>query len=136
MAPAACRLRSSTWRGSAPCSRAGLSNPLFTENFLSAFLSDAIAATSAGSDHGYYGFDWARGTYPSVECEKGGGNPGVGAGFNGTTGSRFIVIARNGEKVDGVTLINWDTDLHAIAATIDWNGGDLFPHFDMPALGA
>ena len=77
-----------------------------------------------------------KGDLPQRQCEKGGGNPGVGAGFNGTTGSRFIVIARNGEKVDGVTLINWDTDLHAIAATIDWNGGDLFPHFDMPALGA
>jgi hypothetical protein len=24
----------------------------------------------------------------------------------------------------------------AIAATIGWKGGDLFPHFGMPALGA
>jgi CubicO group peptidase (beta-lactamase class C family) len=112
------------------------SNPLFTDNFLGALLSDAVAATSAGSDHGYYGFDWATGAYPSVACEKGGGNPGVGTGFSGRTASRFIVIARNGEKVDGATPVNWDTELAAIAATIDWKGGDLFPHFGMPALGA
>jgi CubicO group peptidase (beta-lactamase class C family) len=112
------------------------SNPLFTDHFLNAFLSDAVAATSAGSDHGYHGFDWAAGTYPSVQFKKGGGNPGVGAGIYGTTGSRFIVIARNGDKVDGATPVNWDTELDAIAATIDWKDGDLFPHFGMPALGA
>ena len=112
------------------------SNPLFTDNLLSAFLSDAIAATSAGSDHGYHGFDWATGAYPSVACAKGGGNPGVAAGFSGRTGNRFIVIARNGENVDGATPFDWPADLDAIAATIDWNGGDLFPHFGMTALGA
>jgi hypothetical protein len=41
----------------------------------------------------------------------------------------------NGEKIAGATPVNWDTELAAIAATIDWKGGDLFPHFDMPALG-
>jgi CubicO group peptidase (beta-lactamase class C family) len=111
------------------------SNPLFTDNFLGALLSDAVAATSGGSEHGYYGFDWAIGAYPSVACEKKGGNPSVGAGFSAHTASRFIVIARNGEKVEDATLVNWDTELAAIAATIDWKGGDLFPHFDMPALG-
>jgi CubicO group peptidase (beta-lactamase class C family) len=111
-------------------------NPLFSDHFLGALLGDAVAATSAGSDHGYYGFDWATGTYPSVACEKGGGNPGVGAGFSGRTADRFIVIARNGEKVEDASPVNWDTELAAIAATIDWKGGDLFPHFGMPALGA
>jgi CubicO group peptidase (beta-lactamase class C family) len=111
------------------------SNPLFTDNFLGTLLSDAIAATSAGSDHGYYGFDWAIGVDPNVTCEKKGKLPGVGAGFHGTTGSFFIVIARNGDKAADATLINWDTELGDIAATIDWKGGDLFPHFDMPALG-
>jgi CubicO group peptidase (beta-lactamase class C family) len=110
-------------------------NPLFTDDRLQALLSDAVAATLAGSDHGYYGFDWATGTYPSVKCSKGGGNPGVGAGLFGTTGGRFIVIARNGENVAGATPSEWTTELDAIAATIDWKGADLFPHFGMPALG-
>lgn len=110
-------------------------NPLFTDDRLGAFLSDAIAATTAGSDHGYYGFDWAIGRYPTVTCSKGGGDPGEAAGFQGTTGARFIVIARNGGNVAGATPSNWPVDLDAIAATIDWNGADLFPHFDMPALG-
>jgi CubicO group peptidase (beta-lactamase class C family) len=109
-------------------------NPLFMDDVLKAFLSDAVAATGAGSDHGYHGFDWASGTYPSVTCSKGGGNPGVGAGFYGTTGRRFIIIARNGEKVDGATPVDWNTELDALAATIDWKGADLFPHFGMPAL--
>ena len=111
------------------------SNPLFTDNVLRALLSDAVAATNAGSHHGYYGFDWAAGIYPGVACSKGGGDPGVGAGISGTTGNRFIVIARNGENVQGATPDDWVTDLDAIAATIDWKGGDLFPHFGMPALG-
>ena len=109
-------------------------NPLFSDSMLADFLSDAVAATSVGSDHGYHGFDWAKGTYPSVPCTKGGGNPGVGAGLYGTTGRRFIVIARNGEKIEDATPVNWNTDLDAIAATINWNGGDLFPHFGMPAI--
>lgn len=111
------------------------SNPLFSDGMLKTFLSDAVAATSSGSDNGYHGFDWAKGSYPNIACEKGGGNPGVGAGFSGKTGRRFIVIARNGEKTPNATPEAWDADLDAIAATIDWNGGDLFPHFDMPALG-
>jgi hypothetical protein len=49
---------------------------------------------------------------------------------------RFIVIARNGESVDGATRFDWPTDLDAIAETIDWNGGDLFPHLGMTSLGA
>jgi CubicO group peptidase (beta-lactamase class C family) len=110
-------------------------NPLFTDDVLKTFLSDAVAATAAGSDHGYHGFDWANGEYPNVTCSKGGGNPGVAAGFQGTTGRRFIVIARNGNNVDGATPAEWTTDLDAIAATIDWKGADLFPHFGMPALG-
>lgn len=109
-------------------------NPLFTDDLLNAFLSDAVAATMAGSAKGYHGFDWASGTYPSVTCTKGGSNPGVGSGFYGTTGGRFIIIARNGEKVDGATPVKWNTELDDIAATIDWKGTDLFPHFGMPAL--
>ena len=63
-------------------------------------------------------------------------NPGVGAGFRGKTGSRFIIIARNGEKVDGATLGDWRVELNKIAETLDWKGADLFPRFfDMPALG-
>ena len=110
-------------------------NPLFTDDILNAFLSDAVAATAAGSDHGYHGFDWAIGTYPNVTCSKGGGNPGVAAGFHGTTAGRFIIIARNRENVAGGTPVEWTTDLDALAATIDWKGADLFPHFGMPALG-
>ena len=37
---------------------------------------------------------------------------------------------------DGATPFDWPTDLDAIAETIDWNGGDLFPHFGMTSLGA
>ena len=33
------------------------------------------------------------------------------------------------------TPVDWNTEFDAIAARIDWKGGDLFPHFDMPALG-
>jgi CubicO group peptidase (beta-lactamase class C family) len=110
-------------------------NPLFTDDALKNFLSAAVAATAAGSDHGYYGFDWATGTYPSVRCSKGGGDPGEAAGLSGATGSRFIVIARNGADVAGATPADWTTALDAIAATIDWKSTDLFPHFGMPALG-
>lgn len=70
-----------------------------------------------------------------MKCSKGGGNPGVAAGFYGTTGRRFITIARNGENVAGAIPAEWTTELDALAATIDWKGADLFPHFGMPALG-
>lgn len=110
-------------------------NPLFTDEQLKLLLTEAVSATSAGNDHGYYGFDRAVGTYPAVTCNKAGGNPGVGAGFSGTTGGRFIILTRNGAKLEGASPVKWDTDLDAIAATINWKQTDLFPQFGMPALG-
>jgi len=111
-----------------------LANPLFSSDTLDEMLQDAVAATNAGSDHGYHGFDSASGTSPHVLVEKGGSLPGAGSGFRGTTGRRFIVILRNGSKKENEPLVDWKTDLEAIAATITW-GDDLFPHFNMPSLG-
>jgi len=113
-----------------------IANPVLPAHILQAMLEDAVAATAAGSDHGYHGFDSATGSDTTFTIEKRGTLPGAGGGFKGTTGRRFIVIARNGDGVEGATPGDWRTDLHAIAATIDWKGVDLFPSpFGMPALG-
>jgi CubicO group peptidase (beta-lactamase class C family) len=114
-----------------------IGNPVLSPAMLDAMMSDAVAATAAGTDHGYHGFDAA--SYDSeadhrVNLRKGGLLPGVRAAFTGTTGERFVVVAYNGDSVEGVG-IDLKAEIAAIADTIDWGAGDLFPQFGMPALG-
>ena len=111
-------------------------NPIFPPAVIDQFLQDAVAATTAGSDHGYHGFDSASGGLPHVALVKGGSLPGVRTGFSGKVGEYFIVILRNSEAVEGVTTpSDWKKDLTALAKSIDWGSGDLFPQFGMPAFG-
>jgi len=103
-------------------------NPVLSAAAIDAMMSSAVAATDAGTDKGYYGFDKA--SYQGVPgntvyFEKGGDIPGTGAGISGTTGKRFVVIFRNGEKVAG-TVTDWKTDIMAIANAVDWSEDDLF----------
>lgn len=110
-------------------------NPVFSAGKIDDFLTDAVAATAAGSDHGYHGFDAASGSLPHVQLRKGGSLPGVRTGFDGKVGERFIVILRNCEAVEGATPTDWKTDLGNLAKAVDWGAGDLFPSFGMPGLG-
>lgn len=112
-----------------------LANPVFSRTEVEDLIDAALAATSAGTSHGYYGFDAAtRDNAGVITVNKGGGLSAVGAGIWGRIGGRFIAVARNGEKVEGAP-VPWNTDIDAIAATIDWGTGDLFPQFGMPSLG-
>jgi CubicO group peptidase (beta-lactamase class C family) len=110
-------------------------NPVFPPAVIDEFLQDAVAATQAGTDHGYHGFDAASGTLPHVSLRKGGSLPGVRTGFSGKVGQRFIVILRNCEAVEGATPTDWRTELGDLAKAVDWGSGDLFPQFGMPSLG-
>ncbi len=110
-------------------------NPVFSISELDALIDSAQVATSAGSDKGYYGFDAVVEDHEVglVRANKGGGLSAVGAGLWGHIGGRFIAIARNGEKVAGAPEA-WNTEIDAIAATVDWGDGDLFAGFGMPSL--
>ena len=110
-------------------------NPVLAPATIDDFLTDAVAATAAGSDHGYHGFDAASGSLPNVSLRKGGSLPGVRTGFDGEVGRRFIIMLRNCEAVDGATPSDWKKELDDLAKAVDWGGGDLFPQFGMPALG-
>jgi CubicO group peptidase (beta-lactamase class C family) len=110
-------------------------NPVLPPATIDDFLTDAVAATSAGSDHGYHGFDAASGSLPHVSLRKGGSLPGVRTGFDGEVGQRFIIMLRNCEGVEGATPSDWKKELDDLAKAVDWGNGDLFPQFGMPALG-
>ena len=110
-------------------------NPIFPPATIDDFLRDAVAATSAGTDHGYHGFDSATGALPHVKLAKGGSLPGVRTGFQGKVGQRFVIMLRNGEAVDGATPREWRTELVALADAVNWGSGDLFPQYGMPSLG-
>ena len=110
-------------------------NPMFPPGTIDDFLTDAVAATSAGADHGYHGFDSATGSLPHVTLAKGGSLPGVRAGFQGKVGKRFVIMLRNGQAVDGATPSDWRTELYALADAVDWGSGDLFPQYGMPSFG-
>lgn len=112
-------------------------NPVLSATMLEDLFTDAVAATAAGSDHGYHGFDGASlgtGATPGYKLRKGGSNPGVRSSFTGETDRRFIMMARTDENLEGAEPSDWKTDLATLAADVDWNNGDLFPQYDMPAL--
>ncbi len=110
-------------------------NPIFSPATLVDWLSDAVASETAHGGHAHHGFDNASGSDPTFKVSKGGGLPGVGSGLYGSTGQYFIVIARNGEKVEDPALpVNWNTELYDLAKDVDWKGHDMFPQFGMPAL--
>jgi CubicO group peptidase (beta-lactamase class C family) len=111
-------------------------NPIFSAATLDAMLSDAVAATTAGSDQGYHGFDWAiaaGATNPVVIYEKGGDIAGAGAAIRGTTGKRVVVIFRNGEYLLWGNT-DWRNAIPPLADAINWGKGDLFPDYGMPSL--
>lgn len=111
-------------------------NPVLSAAAIDAMMSSAVAATQAGTDKGYYGFDKAsyQGAPGSaVNFEKGGDIPGTGAAILGTTGKRVVVIVRNGEKMAGA-VTDWKTDIVDIANAVDWGAGDLFPDYGMSPL--
>lgn len=110
-----------------------LRNPVLRASTIDSMLADAVAATASGSAWGYHGFDGASGSAPNFLVSKGGALTAVRTHFHGRIGGRFAVIFRNGENVASA-LLSPEVDLYGIAGTIDW-GGDLFPHFGMPALG-
>jgi CubicO group peptidase (beta-lactamase class C family) len=112
-------------------------NPIFpTTATLDAMLSDAVAATAAGSDQGYHGFDWATGSSPTIRYSKGGTlGDSAGSGIEGKTGELVIVIFRNGAYLpDGVS--DWKQAIPDLANAVNWGPGDLFPtpQFGMPSL--
>lgn len=109
-------------------------NPIFSPAILVDWLDDAVASEIAQGRHAH-GFDNASGTDPTFTLSKGGGLPGVGSGLYGKTGRFFVVIARNGDKVDDPALsADWKTELYALAKDVDWQGKDIFPQFGMSAL--
>ena len=109
-------------------------NPVLPPATIDDFLTDAVAATSAGTDHGYHGFDSATGALPHVRLQKGGSLPGVRTGFEGMVGRRFVIMLRNGHAIDGATPTD-KTEILDMADAIDWGSGDLFPQYGMPGLG-
>lgn len=111
-----------------------IGNPVFSTAVLDDLLSDAVEATSQGSDHGYHGFDGATDNGGVITVSKGGSLTGVGSGLWGKTGKRFIAIARNGEKVEGAPE-DWKNGIDDLAKLVNWGTGDLFPQFGMPTLG-
>lgn len=114
--------------------RAG--NPIFPAATLDAMIGDAVAATAAGSDHGYHGFDWVirpSPTNPTVTYEKGGDIAGAGAVIHGEIGKRVVVIFRNGEYLLWGNRDWWNAIL-PLADAIAWGEGDLFPDYGMPSL--
>lgn len=116
-----------------------LANPLFSVSTLDAFLADAVNAAHLGNDKGYHGFDTAHvdnAARHRVYLSKGGSLPGARAGFEGTTGERFVVVAYNGEPWEDTGVkVDIKADAKAVADSVDWGKGDLFPHFGMPSLG-
>lgn len=109
-------------------------NPVLPPGTIDDFLTDAVAATSAGTDHGYHGFDSASGSLPHVSLQKGGSLPGVRCGFEGAVGQRFVIMLRNGHAIDGATPTD-KSEILDMADDIDWGTGDLFPQYGMVGLG-
>jgi hypothetical protein len=114
-----------------------IGNPLFTTTILDHILGAAVDACAAGTDKGYHGMDVAQfsnETEHRVFLAKGGLLTGVRAGFKGTTGERFVVVAYNGESVPDLG-IDIKEEVDKVAATVNWGSGDLFPLFGMPSIG-
>jgi CubicO group peptidase (beta-lactamase class C family) len=109
-------------------------NPILPAPILQEFLENAAAATLAGTDKGYHGFDAVMGSDPNFTARKGGSLPGVATGFSGTTGRRFIIMLRNSPPVEGASPAKWDVELNNLAKAVNWGNGDLFPQFGMPTL--
>jgi CubicO group peptidase (beta-lactamase class C family) len=108
-------------------------NPVLPANVLRSMLEEAVAAQKAQGGHANHGFDSASGSEPSFTLEKGGGLPGAGSGYQGTTGGTFVVILRNGEKEESAPE-DWKTALRDLANAVNWGKQDLFPQYDMPTL--
>ena len=114
-------------------------NPVMEEQVLLRMLRSAVAATpnptGAAEHFGFHGFDWAYDDGADhFTIEKSGINPGVRAGFKGSTRDMICIIARNGEDWPSARKMEWAAALKLRAGNVDWGGADLFPLYDMPPL--